>query len=95
MKLRKLAKGGNSPTGDCPALYVVEDDAAVMVDQGKVLDAHTTGELEDLAVDETGVRVPTETVLRAAGRLLTEHGRPGVADEIDAYLAEIAVGRQL
>jgi hypothetical protein len=88
MRLRKLAKDSNSPTGDCPALYVADGDSAVMVAQGKLLDDHTTGELEDLAANETAVRVPTETVLRAAGRLLAEHGRPSVADEIEAYLAE-------
>lgn len=87
MKLRKLAKDGNSPTGDCPALYVAADDPAMMVAQGKLLDRHTTSELEDFAADETGVALPTETVLRAAGRLLAENGRPGVADEIEAYLA--------
>jgi len=95
MKLRKLAKDGNSASGDCPAIYVAEDDAAVMVAQGKILDEHTSGELADRATDETGVRVPTETVLRAAGRLLAEHGRPGAADEIEAYLAEVAIGRRL
>ena len=39
MKLRKLAKDPNSQPGACPAVYVAEDDPAVMVVQGKLLDA--------------------------------------------------------
>ena len=39
MKLRKLAKDPSSNQGACPAVYVAEDDPAVMVVQGKFLDA--------------------------------------------------------
>jgi hypothetical protein len=94
IKLRKLTKDESSKTGNCPAVYVAEEDPAVMVAQGKVLDHDTVGELQDRAIDEAGVRLPTETVLRAAGRLLAEHGRLGVADEIEAYLAEAGYGPQ-
>lgn len=74
MKLTKLAKDAESPDGDCAAVYVATDDLAVMVAQGKILDADTTANLEDHAVDETAVRIPTETVVRAVGRHLAEHG---------------------
>jgi hypothetical protein len=72
MKLRKLAKDAGSDDDDCPAVYVAADDAAVMVVQGKLLDADTTAELHDMLADETAVRIPAETVLRAAERYLAE-----------------------
>jgi hypothetical protein len=72
MKLRKLAKDAGSRIGECPAVYVAEDDPAVMVVQGKLLDADTTTELRDMLADETAVRIPAETVLRAAERYLAE-----------------------
>lgn len=76
MKLRKLAKDSGSKTGSCPAVYVAEDDATQMVVQGKFLDADTTARLEDPASDETAVRIPAETMVRAVERYLAEHGRP-------------------
>ncbi len=76
MKLRKLAKDAASPDGDCAAVYVATDDPSVMVAQGKILDADTTANLEDHAADETAVRIPTETVVRAVGRHLAEYGWP-------------------
>jgi hypothetical protein len=88
MKLRKLAKDAGSEQVNCPALYIAEEDLGAMVAQGKHLDADTTANLEHLADDETAVRIPAETVLRAAGRLLAEHGRPGVAAEIEVFLRE-------
>jgi hypothetical protein len=72
MKLRKLAKDPNSNQGACPAVYVAEDDPAVMVVQGKILDQATTAELDDVAGDETAVRVPTETLIRAVERYQRE-----------------------
>jgi hypothetical protein len=72
MKLRKLAKDAESQVGRCPAVYVAEDDPAVMVVQGKLLDADTTAELHDMRADETAVRIPAETVVRAAERYLAE-----------------------
>jgi hypothetical protein len=94
VKLRKLAKDGNSRDGGCPAMYIAEEDSAMMVAQGKVLDEHTAGQLQDRASDEVGVRLPTEMVLRTAGRLLAEQGRLGVADQIEAYLVSAGYGRQ-
>jgi hypothetical protein len=70
MKLRKLAKDPDSNQGACPAVYVAEDDPAVMVVQGKYLDAETTAELDDVLGDETAVRIPAETLVRAVENYL-------------------------
>jgi len=75
MKLRKLAKDPSSNQGACPVVYVAEDDPAVMVVQGKLLDADTTAELHDVLDDETAVRIPAETVVRAAEKYLAEQRR--------------------
>ena len=72
MKLRQLAKDGKSNTGKCPAVYVADDDPAVMVVQGKRLDADTTAELNDVLADETAVRIPAETMVRAIEKYLAE-----------------------
>lgn len=89
MALRRLCKSADSGLSrDCPAVYVDDADPAVMVGQGKVLDAPTVAELRDVAADEDAVAIPTETVLRAAGLFLAERGRPGVLAEIEAYLRE-------
>jgi hypothetical protein len=72
MKLRKLAKDPDSGKEGCPAVYVAADDPSVMVVQGKLLDAGTTAELHDMLADETAVRIPAETVMRAAERYLAE-----------------------
>lgn len=66
-------------------------DPAVMVAQGKRLDAATAAELRDVAVDEAGVAIPTETVLRAAALVLAEHGRPAMLSEVAEFLAESRV----
>jgi hypothetical protein len=73
-------------------MYAAIDEPAVMVGQGKRLDAATTAELQDLADDELGVAIPTETVLRAAGMFLAERGRPGVMAEVERFLAELKEG---
>jgi hypothetical protein len=65
MKLRRLAKDPRSGTGDCPAVYVAEDDPTVMVVQGKRLDAETAAELQDALGDETAVRISAETLMLA------------------------------
>jgi hypothetical protein len=72
MKLRKLAKDPDSNQGACPAVYVAEDNRAVMVVQGQLLDAETTAELDDVLVDETAVRIPAETMVRAVEQYLAE-----------------------
>jgi hypothetical protein len=87
--LRRLAKDAGSPIDNCPAVYVEDEDVALMVGQGKRLDERKMAELEDLAADETAVLIPTETVLRAAARLLAEHGRPRAAEDVEGFLAEL------
>jgi hypothetical protein len=89
MGLRRLCKAASSTeVRDCPAIYV-DADPAWMVGQGKRLDATATGQLLDLAADEVASRIPTETILRAAGLFLAERGHPGVLAEIESYLAGI------
>jgi uncharacterized protein related to proFAR isomerase len=88
MKLTRLCKSaGSTDERDCPAVYVA-DLSTMMVGQGKNLDAETAAELQHLAADETASLIPTETVLRAAGLFLARHGRPTVAAEVEAFLAE-------
>ena len=72
MKLRKLAKDPSSNQGACPAVYVAEDDPAVMVVQGKHLDGDTAAQLDDVLADETAVRIPAETMVRAVEHYLAE-----------------------
>lgn len=87
MMLRRLCKSSSSfPDNECPAVYV-DDDPAMMVGQGKLLDAVTTAQLHNLAEDESAVAIPTETLLRAAGLFLAEQGRPGMLAEVESYLA--------
>lgn len=76
MKITRLAKDGDSGEHGCPAVYVAEDDPAVMVVQGKFLDADTTANLLNHAPDETAVRIPAETLVRAVRAYLAEHGQP-------------------
>jgi hypothetical protein len=73
-------------------MYLTEDPA-LMVGQGKLLDAATKAEVQSLAADEGAVAIPTETVLRAVGLFLAERGRPGVLAEIDAYLAHLRTSK--
>ena len=76
MKITRLAKDGESGEHGCPAVYVADDNPAVMVVQGKYLDPDTTENLLNHAADETAVRIPAETMVRAVRAYLAEHGRP-------------------
>lgn len=76
MKLQKLAKDATSKTGNCPAVYVDVDDPTTAVVQGQNLNRSATAQLDDRAADESGVRVPMETLVRAIQRYLAEHGEP-------------------
>jgi hypothetical protein len=88
--LKRLCKAANSiGQGDCPAMYLDIEDLAWMVGQGPQLDAAATGELLERAPEEVGVRIPTETVLRAVGLFLADRGHPGALAEVQAYLAEV------
>jgi hypothetical protein len=87
--LKRLCKAANSiGQGDCPAMYLDLDDLTWMVGQGPRLDDAATRELLESAPEEVGVRIPTETVLRAVGLFLADRGHPGVLAEVETYLAE-------
>lgn len=89
MTLKRLCKAANSVAqGDCEAMYVDLEDLAWMVGQGRLLDSEASAELLDRAPDEAGVRIPTETVLRAVGLFLADRGHPEVLADVEAYLAE-------
>jgi hypothetical protein len=75
VKLRKLAKDPKSNSGECPAIYIAEDDPTVIVVQGKRLDSETAAELHDILADETAVRISTETLLLAVKKFLAESQR--------------------
>lgn len=47
--------------------------------------AWTDIRLQQLALNESGVRVPTETVLRAAALFLAEQGRPAMQAEVQDH----------
>jgi hypothetical protein len=86
MKLTRLCKSVESwDDTKCPAMYL-DEDPTWMVGQGKTLDRETLAQLLSLADDESGVAVPTETVLRAAAFFLAAHGQPGLAAEIENFL---------
>jgi hypothetical protein len=86
MKLRRICKSGDSHAdGECPAMYLGEDPT-MMVCQGTMLDGDTSAELRDVAADEIGLILPTETVLRAAALVLADHGRPAMIAEVEAFL---------
>ena len=76
MKITRLAKDGESGEHGCPAVYVADDDPTVMVVQGKYLDVDTRGNLVDRAGDETAVRIPAETLVRAVQTYLAERRQP-------------------
>ena len=78
--------GGND---ECPAVYVSDTTASVMVALGRTLSADVLATLLNLAHDETAVEIPTETVLRAAGLYLADHGRPDLLAEIETFLADV------
>jgi hypothetical protein len=82
MALRRLCKSGTSTReDDCEAIYVSRPTK--MVAQGKIIDAETASEMQNVA----GVELPIETVLRAAGTFLAEQGRPAMLVEVSDFLA--------
>lgn len=89
MRYRRLCKAASSwGKDDCPAVYVADDEPARMIAQGKMLDPAVLETLVSMAIDETAVEIPTETVLRAAGVFLAEHGRPDLREAIEELLAQ-------
>jgi hypothetical protein len=87
MPLRRICKSGQSGAREeCPAVYL-EKPATTSVAQGPLLDAKETAELQQLGEGEGAVRLPTETLLRAAALILAEHGRPAMQAEVDDFLS--------
>jgi hypothetical protein len=88
MALHRLAKDKDSVTsGGCPALYST-DDPARLVGQGKLLPEAEEAELLEVLADEGAVAFPTETLFRGVAKYAAEHGDPGLASQIEAFLIE-------
>jgi len=88
MALRRICKSGDSGEyGECPAIYL-EDHPATSVAQGPLLNADDMAALEELGEGEGAVKLPTETLLRAAALILAELGRPAMLAEVNDFLAE-------
>lgn len=88
MRLRRLCKSNTSDKYEqSPAMYIAETPT-LMVAQGWELDDATSAELVEVAPNESGVSLPTETVLRAAALFLAEHGRPAMRAEVESFLAD-------
>jgi hypothetical protein len=93
MQLTRLCKAADSmEVTQCPAIYL-DVNPAQMVGQGKRLDDETRAQLLHLGDDETGVAIPTETVLRASALFLAAHGRPDLAEGIESFVANWTGGR--
>ena len=89
-RLCKAAHSGDDFSEECPAVYTAETVLEMIV-QGKILDSTARGKLLSLAADEDGVRLPTETLLRAAALFLAEHGHPEVRDIVEDVVARLAL----
>jgi hypothetical protein len=88
MPLRRICKSGTSgDDDDCPAIYL-EEQPATSVAQGPLLSPDDMTELQQVGEGEGAVRLPTETLLRAAALILAEHGRPAMLAEVQDFLAE-------
>jgi len=88
MALRRICKSGTSGDyDDCPAVYL-EKPRTTAVAQGPLLNPEEMTELEQLGEGEGAVRLPVETLLRAAALILAEHGKPAMLAEVTDFLAE-------
>jgi hypothetical protein len=88
MPLRRICKSGNSTREeDCPAVYL-EKPPTTAVAQGLLLTPEEVAELQQLGEGEGAVRLPTETLLRAAALILAEHGLTATLAEVEDFLAE-------
>ncbi len=88
MPLRRICKSGTSgDDDDCPAVYL-EKPPTTTVAQGSLLTPEEMAELQQLGEGEGAVRLPTETLLRAAALILAEHGKPAMLAEVTDFLAE-------
>jgi hypothetical protein len=87
MPLRRLCKSGDSGEyNQCPAVYL-EKPPITSVAQGPLLSTEELVELQELGEGEGAIRLPTETLLRAAALILAEHGRPAMQTEVKDFLA--------
>jgi hypothetical protein len=87
MPLRRICKSGTSRENDeCPAVYL-EEQPATAVAQGPLLSIEDMIELQQLGEGEGAVRLPVETLLRAAALILAEHGRLAMKAEVEDFLA--------
>jgi hypothetical protein len=88
MGLRRLAKAADSTgSGRCPALYAT-DDPTRMVAQVKALPDGEKTQLIDVSADEIAGSIPTETVLRAMAKYVSENGDVALAAALEAFLEE-------
>jgi hypothetical protein len=87
MALRRICKSGTSgDTDECPAVYL-EEPPTIAVAQGPLLSPEEMTELQQLGQGEGAVRLPVETLLRAAALILAEHGRSALQAEVNDFLA--------
>jgi hypothetical protein len=87
MPLRRICKSGQSGAREeCPAVYL-EKPPITSVAQGPLLSQDDMFELQQLGEGEGAVRLPTETLLRAAALILAEHGRPAMLAEVQDFLS--------
>lgn len=77
MKLRRLAKDADSGRNGCMAVYVDDDNPAMMAVQGKRGGRHARGQMIQVLRGEVAGLVPAETVIRAARKYLAEHPEAG------------------
>jgi hypothetical protein len=72
MRLRGLAKDGESGMNGCPTVYVPEADAGTLVIQADQVDETTLAGLENLLTGETAVRIKRAVVEEALRKLREE-----------------------
>ena len=77
MKLRRLAKDANSGRNGCPAVYVDEDNPAVMAVQAKRAGRGARRQMISWLRGEVAGVIPAETVVRAARAYLADHPEAG------------------
>jgi hypothetical protein len=75
MRLRKLAKDGDSGMNGCHTVYAPEADAGSLVIQADQVDEATLAILENLLEGETAVRIKRTVVEDALRKLREEEDR--------------------
>ena len=66
-KIRLMWKDPASRTGNCPALYEVNEGPGGYLVVGKVVDADTRAQVAEISGDETAVWVPAAVLDRLRG----------------------------